>query len=91
MTCCDAPRSGQEPTELCSEAELLAQGWSRCFVVDEPRLSEAVAAYRELGFEVRLLPVPLGDGACTECMRQSPERFRLIWVRRPEESGDPHR
>jgi sulfur carrier protein len=86
MTCSDPPVPGQGPTDQTNEAELVAQGWSRCFVADEPRLSEAVATYRELGFEVRLLPVPLTDGACTECMRQHPDRFRLIFVRKPGEN-----
>ncbi|MBW1880645.1 MAG: hypothetical protein JRJ84_19995 [Deltaproteobacteria bacterium] len=78
MTCSE-PGDGVEgqPTE----AEMLADGWERCFVADEPRLSEAVETYREIGFEVRLLPVPLDDEACTDCMAADPDRYRLIYVR----------
>jgi hypothetical protein len=65
-----------------SAPELEAQGWQRCFVADEPRLSEAVATYRELGLEVRLVPVPVGEGPCSECMMAAPDRFRLIYTRR---------
>jgi len=65
-----------------TEVDLLAEGWERCFVADEPRLSEAVETYREIGFEVLLLPVPLDDEACTECMAADPDRYRLIYVRR---------
>jgi hypothetical protein len=67
-----------------TEGQLLAEGWKRCFIADEPRLSEAVETYRELGFEVALLPVPLNDGACTECMRQDPDRYRVIYTRKLE-------
>ncbi len=56
-------------------------GWQRCFVADEPRLSEAVQAYEEIGYEVLLIPVPANDGACTECIRLAPQRYRLIYVR----------
>ncbi len=61
---------------------LIAQGWQRCFIADEPRLSEAVETYEELGFEVQLLPVTEEDGECTECMRLDPDRFRVIFTRK---------
>ena len=75
---------GEERTE----AELVAAGWQRCFVADEPRLGEAVETYRELGFEVTTVAVRLDDaddGACTACMRLDPERFRVIYTRRDQE------
>ncbi|MEW6071055.1 MAG: hypothetical protein AB1726_00480 [Planctomycetota bacterium] len=66
------------------DAELIAAGWKKKTTYDEPRLSEIAAAYRELGFEVRLEPfAPAGAPDCTECMAVSPERFRTIWIRRP--------
>jgi len=34
------------------------QGWHKQFVATEPRLSEAVEMYRELGFQVHLEPLP---------------------------------
>ncbi len=64
-------------------AELLADGWTRCFIADEPRLSEAVETYLELGLEVRLVPVPEDEAQCSECMRLAPERYRLILTRPP--------
>lgn len=70
-----------------TERELLAEGFKRCFVTDEPRLSEAVETYEELGFEVVLTPVPLEDGECTECMRLEPDRYRVIYTRKTGESG----
>ena len=64
------------------EDELLARGFERCFVADEPRLSEAVETYEELGFEVALLPVACNDGSCTECLQQDPDRYRVIYIRK---------
>jgi hypothetical protein len=64
------------------EAELLAKGWQRCFVADEPRLSEAVETYNELGYEVRLLPFTPEEGVCSECISQDPDRCRVIYIRK---------
>jgi hypothetical protein len=58
-------------------------GWTRRTTIDEPRLSELVELYEELGFEVRLQPVSpeeLGD-QCNECMLEEPDRFRTIYTR----------
>lgn len=63
-------------------AELIAEGWERCFIADEPRLSEAVETYRELGFDVALVSPPSDDEACTECMTQDPGRYSLIFIRK---------
>jgi len=77
----------QQSLEDATDAELRAAGWQRCFIADEPRLSEAVETYREIGFEVIVLPVRADDAACTECMHEAPERFRVIYIRGPVESG----
>lgn len=78
MTSSDCGDPKGEPTP----AELRAQGWERRFVYDEPRLSEAVEIYRELGFEVLLVPIAPDDSECTECMLQEPGRFQVIYTRR---------
>ena len=65
-----------------TKAELLAQGWERRFIYDEPRLSEAVETYREIGFEVTLLPVSPDDVDCSECMKEDPQRYRVIYTRK---------
>lgn len=83
MTCSDfGSMPARCPGQDVSAPELESQGWQRCFVADEPRLSEAIATYRELGFDVRLVPVPLESDACTECMKAAPDQFRLIYTRR---------
>jgi hypothetical protein len=64
----------------------------RQFVASEPRLSEAVAVYKESGFEVHLEPLPSGgeseilplidsrDG-CAKCFEGSPEQYKIIFTR----------
>jgi cytosine/adenosine deaminase-related metal-dependent hydrolase len=81
------PEMARRSTALSAE-ELLAQGWKRCFIADEPRLSEAVETYEELGLEVLLLQVMERDAACTECMKQAPERFFVIYTRPRGEAGE---
>jgi len=62
---------------------LTAEGWVRQFSASEPRLSEAVASYRELGFEVRLEPVELRppDGSCRSCLIDCPDHVKVIYTR----------
>jgi hypothetical protein len=59
-------------------------GWERRTTIDEPRLSELVDFYEELGFEVLLRPVATDElnQDCTECIRAEPERFRTIYTRK---------
>jgi hypothetical protein len=64
-----------------TESELLADGWRRCFITDEPRLAEVIEAYEEMGMEVRFLPVDLDDRECSECMKADPCRYRVIFTR----------
>ncbi len=72
-------------TSSSREKELESQGWVRQFVAEEPRLSEAVELYLSLGMEVHLEPLDPDeaqeDGQCTECLRGSRERMRVIYTR----------
>ena len=64
------------------QERLEARGWKRMNTYDEPRLSELVESYRELGYEVHLEPLHPGDDAdCAECLASEPERFRTIYIR----------
>ena len=60
-------------------------GWTKRTTIDEPRLSELVELYEELGLEVMLRPVSRGElgDQCGECMMVDPERFQTIYTRRP--------
>jgi hypothetical protein len=72
------------------QRELEAKGWTRQNVTDEPRLSELVEMYKELGFEVLLEPfVPAEEDDCTTCIAQEPERYKIIYTRPTAPTGRP--
>jgi hypothetical protein len=65
-------------------------GWERRTTIDEPRLSELVEFYEELGFEVLLRPVSVEElgQECAECWLSEPERFRTIYTRPRQERAE---
>ena len=80
--------------ERSREAVLEAEGWTRQFVANEPRLTEAAELYRELGFEVLLEPLPEAaqcdscEGAsetekteCRVCFQGVEDQYRIIYTR----------
>jgi len=82
MICSDErDAAGSDPSRFTPE-QLLAQGWQRGFVADEPRLGEAVETYIELGFEVVLLPYTGEGPECSECLAREPDRCKVIYIRR---------
>ncbi|HKJ92220.1 MAG TPA: hypothetical protein VJ957_03580 [Longimicrobiales bacterium] len=65
----------------------VAEGWERRFVADGQRAEEAMALYRELGYEVCADPVraeELGN-ECDACRLVALLRFQTIYTRRHEE------
>jgi hypothetical protein len=68
---------------MTREEELKKEGWEKRFIADEPRLSEAVQQYEEIGFEVLLEPVDPGSQDCTACLTDPAfrERYRTIYTR----------
>ena len=73
---------------VTTEEQLIVGGWTKQFNTDEPRLSEAVEMYEQMGLEVRLEPVVLDPDseACQVCFEQDCHRYQTIWTR-PE--GEP--
>jgi len=70
---------------MSRQQELENQGWTRQFTADEPRLSEAVEEYRELGFEVHLEPLDpqeMQQGECSSCLMAQCDRYKIIYTRR---------
>jgi hypothetical protein len=72
------------------EEELIAAGWEKRFVACEPRLSEMVEMYGEIGFEVHLEPLPSNEAmsmegcdanSCMVCFDVDRERYRIIFTR----------
>ena len=66
------------------EEELKKEGWTKRFTMDEPRLSEAVAQYEEIGFEVLLEPVDTQSEECTSCITAFSDRYKTIYTRPKE-------
>ena len=69
------------------EGELLAQGWIKQTTIGEPRLSEIVANYKSLGYEVCVVEHPVeasGDG-CNTCFTAGAEMGQVygdVYLRR---------
>ena len=67
---------------MSREEELKKEGWVKRFTMDEPRLSEAVEQYKELGFEVLLEPVDTPSEECTTCLIAFIDRYKTIYTRK---------
>jgi aspartate aminotransferase-like enzyme len=68
---------------MAREEELKKEGWEKRFTTDEPRLSEMVEQYKELGFEVLLEPVDTSSEECTVCLTDPAfsDRYKTIYTR----------
>ena len=68
---------------MTAEEELIKDGWEKRAIFDDPRLTEIVEQYEEIGFEVHLEPIRIEDkDGCTDCMQQNPDRFKIIYTRK---------
>ena len=68
---------------MTREEDLRRLGWERQSTYDEPRLSEMVDTYREIGLEVHLEPFdPAEDPGCASCMAATPEKYKTIYTRK---------
>ena len=70
---------------MSREEDLKKEGWEKRFTIDEPRLSEAVAQYEEIGFEVLLEPVDTSSEECTSCLTATGDRYKTIYTRPKKE------
>ncbi len=78
------------------EDELIKKGWTRRFVINEPRLSEAAELYRSLGYEVHLEPLPVVDsdlpeeesGECRTCFQGFENQYKIIYTRPQKCEGE---
>ena len=68
--------------QMTREEKLQREGWEKRFTIDEPRLSEMVEQYKELGFEVLLEPVDTSSEECTSCIVVDPKRYKTIYTRK---------
>lgn len=80
----------QPMIEPARKAELESEGWTACFVADEPRLSEAVELYESLGMDVHLEPVCPPSDECATCVEECPDRYKLIFTRPARDQQRAH-
>lgn len=72
-----------------TEDEFVKEGWTKRFVTNEPRLSEAVELYRSMGYEVDLEPLPVVDcdssdeesRECRACFKGFEGQYKIIYTR----------
>ena len=65
------------------EEKLIGDGWVKKATYDNPRLSEMVAMYAEIGLEVHLEPFNAeNEKGCTGCMQFFPDQFKTIYIRK---------
>ena len=65
-----------------TEDRLRAEGWTKQNTMDEPRLTELVKMYKDMGLDVHLEDIHLEEmDQCDECMRIGPERYKTIYTR----------
>ena len=68
---------------MSREQELNKEGWTKQSTHDEPRLSDIVEMYEEIGLEVLLEPFnPSEEPGCTDCMRASVDKYKTIYTKR---------
>lgn len=74
------------------KSELLALGYRRRTTAAEPRLSEIVAEYRRIGFDVEVIEhrvEPDSCGICFDAQADSQQRYCDVYVRpRPPVTKD---
>jgi hypothetical protein len=73
----------KERNKITPEEKLVSAGWEKQATYDDPRLSEMVDMYKQIGFEVHLEPFNAdNEEGCTGCMTLFPDQFKTIYTRR---------
>lgn len=69
------------------EKKLLEEGWEKRIIACEPKLSEIAELYREIGFDVLIIPLSevmdesCSDDDCTCCYESDKEKYSVIYTR----------
>ena len=68
---------------MTREETLLQSGWEKKGTYNEPRLTELVELYREIGFEVLAEQAIFSKiKGCSECMKPDMSRFKTVYARK---------
>ncbi len=79
--------------QLAPDPARVSAGWERRFITDSARAEEALALYRELGYEVcadPVVPQELAE-ACSDCWLATQLRFVTIYTRRSKRAPKSER
>ena len=72
----------QSVRKASRKEQLEKQGWKKQTTYDEPRLSELVESYKELGLEVRLEEPDASElEDCGKCFGASSGKLKTIYTR----------
>ena len=67
---------------------LKKEGWQRRSILDEPRLSEVVKMYEDVGLEVLVTDFnPEHANGCKTCLECQPGKFKVVYTRPREGKG----
>ena len=67
---------------ISREQELINKGWEKQSTHDEPRLTDIVEMYEEIGLEVLVEPFnPNDEPGCTDCMQACSDKYKTIYTR----------
>ena len=66
------------------------QEWEKRNIVDEHRAKEIIDMYESLGFEVKVesFNPEICKTECNECMKESPEMFKIIYTKPKNDSNE---
>jgi len=74
--------------QMTPEEKLISDGWQKQATYDDPRLTEMVDMYKEIGLEVHLEPFnPEKEKGCTGCMAFMPDTYKTVYTRKKEQNS----
>ena len=68
---------------MTHEEKLIRSGWQKQGIYDEPRLSEVVQIFDEIGFDVKLEPTRLDEmSGCTDCLKSNILQYKTVYTKK---------
>jgi len=59
------------------------KGWEKRGVYDDPKLTQIVETYEDLGFLVRLGPFqPEIKAGCIKCFKKNPDKYKVVYTKK---------
>lgn len=73
--------------------ETRINGWEKRGIYDDPKLTQIVKMYKEIGFSVKVEPFKPGiesgiepgiETECTECIKENPDKYKVLYTKKNE-------